>query len=429
MKLSKRTVSVTFLVLTLIIGIVFTSNAADEQVVLKFLNRWPEPHNLPYFQDVVKRFESLHPNIKIDMESVANEPIKDKLRIVVGGGTTPDLFYSWGGEFAKKFVRAGVALDLTPYFEKYPDWKASFAPASFENSTFEGKNYGVPMELMIKFFAYNTEIFGKYNLNPPNTWDEFMEICETLKNEGVIPIVFGNEEPWAAIHFITTLNQKMVPDEVRKKDYEPSTGKFSHPGYVKALEYLKLLNDKGYFNEGVNTTSATMANQLFYLERGAINHLTMPYYAKQLDEHLPDKWGAFPMPAITEGEGNQNVITGAPNIICVSAKTKYPDEAVEFLRFLTNLENAEKFVKELSFASSVIEANNENTTSKQVLEMLDFVAEADGMAEWLDTAAEARITDRYLANVQLVIDGTKTPEEAMEEVQEMAKLVREEFSD
>jgi len=153
----------------------------------------------------------------------------------------------------------------------------------------------------------------------------------------------------------------------------------------------------------------------------------MPYYRNQLEENLPGKWGTFPMPAIPEGEGNQNVITGAPNIICISAKTKYPDEAVEFLRFLTNMENSEKFVKELGFASSVMGANNENTTTKQILEMLDYVAKADGMAEWLDTAVEARITDQYLANAQLVIDGSKTSEEAMKEIQKMAKLVKKEM--
>lgn len=427
MKLRKIVALVIMLLLILVVtGTAFISHATEEKITLKFLNRWPEPQNLPYFQDVVKRFEDIHPNIKINMESVANEPIKEKLRIMVGGGGVPDIFYSWGGEFAKKFVRAGVVLDLTPYFEKFPDWKASFAPASMENSTFDGRNYGVPMELMVKFLVYNTEIFDKYNINPPKTWDELLDICETLKNKGIIPIVFGNQEPWAAIHFITTLNQKMVPEEVRRKDYNPKTGEFIHPGYVKALEYLKLLNDKGYFNEGVNTTSAPMANQLFWMGRGAIAHLTMPYYKNQLEEHLPGKWKTFPFPAISEGKGNQNVITGAPNICCISAKTKHPNEAIEFLRFLTNMENSEKFVKELGFASSVIRANNENTTTKPILEMLDFVAKADGMAEWLDTAVEARITDKYLANVQLVIDGSKTPEEAMKEIQEMAKLVREE---
>jgi raffinose/stachyose/melibiose transport system substrate-binding protein len=343
------------------------------------------------------------------------------------GGTIPDIFFSWGGEFAAKFVRAGVALDLTHYYDKFPEWKASFAPALLKNSTFDGKNYGVPLHFFAKFFTYNTEIFDELDLSAPETWDELLEISETLKNAGYIPITLGNQAPWAAIHWMTTLNQKMVPEEVREKDYQPKTGEFTHPGYVKALEYLKSINDKGYFNEGVNTTSNALANELFYGGRAAIVYMSQPYYKIALEEYMPGKWASFPMPALSEGEGNQNVITGAPELFFVSAKTKYPDEAIEFLRFLTNMENSEKLVKELGYASCVIKANNENTTIMQVVEILDYVARAEGMAEWLDTAVEARIVDKYLANVQLVIGGSKSAEEAMKEIQEMAKLVREEM--
>jgi raffinose/stachyose/melibiose transport system substrate-binding protein len=414
------------LIILTITGTTFISYAAEKQIILRFLHKWPQPENLPYFQDVVKNFEDTHPNIKIEMEAVADEPIKDKLRLIMGG-TIPDVYFSWGGEFAHKFVRAGAALDLTPYFEKYPDWKASFAPALLETSTFDGKNYGVPLHFYAKFFSYNTKIFDELGLSVPETWDELLEICETLKNAGYIPIALGNEQPWAAIHWMTTLNQKMVPEEVREKDYNPKTGEFTHPGYVKALEYLKSLNDKGYFNEGVNTTSYNMQNQLFYSGKAGMVYIEPAYFEKSLEEYMSGKWDIFPMPAIAEGEGNQKIITGAPELFLVSAKTKYPDEAIEFLRFLTNMENSEKLVKELGFSSCVIAANNENTTVKQIMESLDFVAKADGMAEWLDTAVEARIADKYLANVQLVIDGSKSAEEAMKEIQEMAKLVREEM--
>jgi raffinose/stachyose/melibiose transport system substrate-binding protein len=54
------------------------------QVELKFLHKWPQPQNMPYFEEVIKEFEATHPNIKINMEAVADEPIKDKLRVLMG---------------------------------------------------------------------------------------------------------------------------------------------------------------------------------------------------------------------------------------------------------------------------------------------------------------------------------------------------------
>ena len=406
-------------------GMATLSHATDDKVVLKFLHKWVEPENLPYMQEVVKNFEALHPNIKIESEAVGDEPIKDKLRVMMGG-TIPDIYFSWSGEFAYKFVRAGVALDLTPYYEKYPDWKNRIIPALLKPTTFNGKIYGVPIHFFSKFFTYNTEIFAKLNLKAPKTWDELFDACDKLKEAGYIPIALGNEAPWAAIHWMTSLNQKMVPDSVKAKDYNPATGEFTHPGYVKALNFLKTINDRGYFNEGVNTTANGLANQLFYTGKAAIVYMSQPYYKKKLEEFMPGKWASFPMPDVVDGEGNQNVITGAPELFMVSAKTKHPEEAVKFLRYLTSVENAEKLVRDLGFASSVIGASNEQTTIPQVIELLDFVAAADGMAEWLDTAVDARVADKYLANVQLVLDGSKGAEEVMKEIQEVAKLVKDE---
>ena len=51
-------------------GMTTLSHATDDKIVLKFLHKWVEPENLPYMQEVVKNFEALHPNIKIEAEAV-----------------------------------------------------------------------------------------------------------------------------------------------------------------------------------------------------------------------------------------------------------------------------------------------------------------------------------------------------------------------
>jgi raffinose/stachyose/melibiose transport system substrate-binding protein len=116
MKAGKRWTSgtvVSVILAALAIGLGAAPQAGAGTVELKFLHKWPEPERIPYFQGVVKEFESVNPGIKINMEAVADEPMKDKLRVMMGG-SVPDIFFSWSGEFAKKFVRAGAAMDLTP---------------------------------------------------------------------------------------------------------------------------------------------------------------------------------------------------------------------------------------------------------------------------------------------------------------------------
>lgn len=402
-----------------------SSGEAEGKTVLKFLHKWPQPEYAPYFEEVVKEFEAQNPDIKIDMEAIADEPIKDKLRVILGGNEVPDIMFSWSGEFARKFVRAGAALDLTPYLEEDTAWKDSFIPASLQPFSSDDKNYGIPLRFNGKFFVYNKEIFDKYNLQAPQTWDEFMNVLETLKQGGETPIILGNESPWAAIHYLTGLNQKMVAQDVRMNDYNPRSGEFTDPGYVKAMEMFAELNQKGYLMDNVNSSSHDMAKQYFFTGEGGIMYVELEEF-QNVEDSLSANCNFFQMPAISEGKGNQNYITGAPDGFIVSSKTEHPEEAIKFLKFLTSKENAIKLAEQIGWPSPIDGATNPDTALQQVVEGVDTMKQAEGMAEWLDTDVHAKVADVYLANIQLLLDGSKSPEEIIKEVQAVAKEVQSE---
>ncbi|MGG1401276.1 extracellular solute-binding protein [Bacillus salipaludis] len=406
-----------------------SSTKEDEsgKIVLKFLHKWPQPEYAPYFEEVVKEFEKQNPNIIVKMEAIADEPIKDKLRVILGGNDVPDIMFSWSGEFARKFVRAGAALDLTPYLNEDTAWKDSFIPASLQPFSSDGKNYGIPLRFNGKFFVYNKKIFDKYHLQAPKTWDEFLQELDTLKKGGETPIIFGNQSPWAAIHYLTGLNQKLVAQDVRMKDYNPKSGEFTDPGYVKAMEMFADLNKNGYFMKNANSTSHDMAKQLFLAGKGAIMYVELEEFP-DIEKGLKGNWGFFPMPAITDGAGNQNFITGAPDGFIVSSKSKHPKEAIKFLKFLTSKENAIKLTKQLGWPSPIDGATTPETSLKQVAEGVDFMKKEEGMAEWLDTDVHAKVADAYLTNIQLLLDGTKSPEEIIKQVQQVAKQVQSEVN-
>ncbi len=400
-------------------------NGQTEQIVLKFLHKWPQPQNMPYFEEVIREFEATHPNIRIEMEAVADEPIKDKLRVLMGTDSQPDIFFSWSGEFAKKFVRSNNALDITEKFNGDTEWKNSIMQAGIEPFTIDGKIYGIPFRINGKFFVYNKEMFERYNLQKPKTWSDFIQICEKLKSNNITPIVLGNQYPWAACHYLTGLNQKLVSQDVRMKDYNPKTGEFTDIGYVKALEYLKSLNDKGYFNEGVNSTSHDMAHEMFYAGKAAMFYVELEEF-QQVEDNFADRWDFFEMPEIPEGKGNQNFLTGAPDGFMISAKTKHPNEAIEFLKFLVSKENGEKLVEQLGWPSPVKGAVNEGNAIPLLVDGMKAIEEAEGMALWLDTDVHIKVAEAYLAGLQELLNCSKTPEKIMEEVRQIAKVVQNE---
>ncbi len=393
------------------------SDQGEDVVTLSFFNRWPvEPENT-YFKTLIEEFEKENPNIKIDMESVQEQAYKDKVRVIMGTADTPDIFYSWSGEFAKSFARGNKALDLTSYLEADSEWFERIYAAQFGPFSMDDKIYGIPITMDQKIFYYNKNIFDQLGIDPPQTWKDFVTVTEEIKNAGIVPISFGNKEPWAVAHYLTTLNQKMVPEDVRLGDYEGSSSdSFTHPGYIEALKTLQEVVK--YTNEDPNSLSYDFSKQLFINEEAAMIYeqtSQIPQYDTSFEI------GIFEFPQLSEQKGDPNYITGAPQGYMISANTEHPAEAVKFLKFMTTKEMGQKLFEETGLISAVTGAVNEENANQAQLDSMKQIDEADNTALWLDTAIDIKIVNAYLSSTQLMLVGEKTPEEVMEDVHNAAR--------
>ena len=158
-----------------------SAQAEGEQKVITFMHRFPdEPYNT-FINTKLAEYEQMHPDIKFNIISAQNQEYKEKIKIVVGSEDTPDIFFSWVGDFTERFIREDLILDLTPYLEADPEWKDSFIESQLEQYVnADGMQYGIPFRLDCKLFFYNKAIFDEHNLTVPTTWDEFINVCETI---------------------------------------------------------------------------------------------------------------------------------------------------------------------------------------------------------------------------------------------------------
>lgn len=393
--------------------------ASGEQKVIKFMHRFPdEPYN-SFIESKLHEYEALHPEIKFEITSAQNQEYKEKIKIVVGGDDTPDIFFSWVGDFTERFIREGLILDLTPYMEADPEWKDSLIESQLEqyvNS--DGMLYGIPFRLDCKLFFYNKKIFDENNLEVPKTWDEFINVCETLKAAGITPIGYGNQEPWSASHYIGTLNQIFVPDDVRAKDYNPTSGEFTDPGYVEALKYYQSLLP--YMTENPNGVKPDMGRTNFVMEMAAM------YYAELIEipyikaDNAEMEFGMFNFPKVEGAKGNQDILTGVPEGFVVSSKTKYPDECVEFLKWFLGKEVGTAQCQEIGWFNAA-KGTTDGLTDQALLDGYQAVMDAKAMSAWLDNALYSTVCDEYLTTVSDLTNGDITPEEAMAKIQAKAK--------
>jgi raffinose/stachyose/melibiose transport system substrate-binding protein len=434
---SKLFVLVSLVLLASLILTACGGTAADSQsgasqgdkVTIRFFHKWPEPEQLDYYNFVIAEYEKAHPNVKIEMEAASDEAYKDKIRVLMASGDVPDIYFSWAGEFSWKFARAGQAVDLTDAVMN-SDWKDKIVMAAVEPFKVDGKIYGVPMRINAKFMAYNKEIFAKYNLNVPTNWDEFLSVCDTLKTNGVVPIAFGNEFPWASAHYVGDFNAKLVDSETLKADYLLTADPdklFTDPGYVEALRRFKMLGDMGYFNNGSNGISHSNARSSFIAGKTAMFYLELEEFAT-IAKDLGDEWfGYFQLPGGTGGNGDQNLITGAPDGFMIYGKSKHPAEAIDFLKFVTSPEMGKEYVKRLGIPSAAVGAVTEDNSLPSVRGGLAQINEASGMALWMDTDMNIKIVEVYLPGMQALLTGTKTPEELMKEVHDISVTVQAEL--
>ncbi|MDQ1147511.1 raffinose/stachyose/melibiose transport system substrate-binding protein [Bacillus sp. SORGH_AS 510] len=401
-----------------------SSSNGKEIVELKFFHRWPNQPKKQYFEKAVKEFEKSHPNIKIKTEAVLNDSYKEKIRVVLGSSTPPDVFFSWSGEFAYNFVRQGQTLDLTKYIEEDKAWSDQIIASQFNAFTLDNKTYGIPWSTDGKAFFYNKKIFKDLGIEVPKSWSELIDVSKKIKAAGITPITFGSKAPWTISHYIGTLNQLMVPQDVINKDYDSNNpeGDFSHPGYVKALE--KFMELEPYFNKGVNSVDHEYSRELFNSGKAAIGFFQLAEIGL-IEPSLKEDLGVFNVPGIEGGEGNPNSITAAPEGIMISSKTKHPKEAMEFVKFLTSKEKGTEQLKEVSEYSAVKGTTTEANASKLQQDAINLIVNAEQTYLWFDTAVDIKIVDAYLNGAQQMLDGKKSPEEVMKDVQKAAKEVKD----
>lgn len=405
---------------TLTVGSAF----AQDKTVINFLHKYPEPESMKFFNVAVEAYEAKNPNTDIVMEAVADEPYKDKIRVLMASDQVPDIFFSWSGEFGRKFARDKRTLDLTEAL-KGDEWKGRFSEAALDPLRFEGKQFGIPTNVNAKYFVYNKSIFEENGVEEPKTFEEFITLLETLKSNGVTPIAYGNGGPWAATHYIGDLFAKHVPSDVRVADYELLADPdklYIHPGYVKALETYEMMNDSGFFNRGANALQHSVARGSFVSGRTAMMFVELVEFYGFKGSNLEEAgWGFFAMPPIKGAEGNQNLLTGAPEGFLLSAKTEVAEEALDFLNFMTGPEMAKDYVKTTGMTSAVIGSVTDATASDEVIAGLERLKEAEGMALWLDTDMDTQSANVILAAGQALLTGDATPEKVMEDVRETAK--------
>ncbi|MGF3052753.1 ABC transporter substrate-binding protein [Microbacterium sp. YY-03] len=398
----------------------------DGNQVLTVLHKWPEGAHAEYFEKIIADFEA-ETGITVEATAVQDDPYKERIRVLTGSNSLPDVFFVWPGAFGEQFFDAGLVEDLT---EPMSDgWADSLVAPAIDAYTHDGKIYAVPVSMSGKFFTYNTAMFADAGIEVPQTYDDLIQACEAFQAEGITPISMGNNAMWPGVHYLTTLIGKYVPQDEMLKDFDPATATFTDPGYVKAIETLTELADKcftpganGISNDSAKAEIQTGVVPMYY---GESNIFSMFRESNGATAEVAADWDFFAFPDIEGAAGDQDSLTGAPDGFVINSKSENKEAAEKFLRYITTKESGALLLEMRDRPSAVIGAEEGVADVLPQLERaLTVLDETDTFNIWLDTATDPQVGAAWLAAGQAAIDGSVSPEDIIASVKAASDSVK-----
>lgn len=136
---------------------------------------------VPDIQNQIDMFEDLHPNITVKLSNQGGATAQyQKLRAATKSGDVPDVVqieYS----FLPSFVLTDSVLDLRPY--GVADLSDQFVDSAWTSVAMNDGVWGLPQDLGPTGQLYRTDIFEKAGVEVPDTWDEYAEAAQKIKDE------------------------------------------------------------------------------------------------------------------------------------------------------------------------------------------------------------------------------------------------------
>ena len=157
-----------------------------------------------YLRQVIA-FEKEFPDIKVNIKAFGSDDYKDNIESWLEKESYSDVMYWFSGERLNWFVSRGWVQEVGDIWSKHHLDQRITASAK-STVTINGKIYGLPVHYYHWGIYYNRKVFSKHGLSEPQTWQQFIEVCETLKQQKITPITFGAEEVWPVAAWFDYIN-------------------------------------------------------------------------------------------------------------------------------------------------------------------------------------------------------------------------------
>jgi ABC-type glycerol-3-phosphate transport system substrate-binding protein len=310
-------------------GAAFGAGACTPRPPADALRFWAMSYQGDYAPHLMLPFTAAT-GIAVDTQSLAWTAAHEKLLTAHVGGALPDVFMlpnGWVQEFAT--IGALAPVPSAALFD-------GIFPGALAAMKVGARHYAVPWSVAPQVQFWRRDLLGQVGWDAaPETWDGWRRMGLALKRRRPDEFVFMMLLNWpdALLTMLTQAGAAWLRDRNTRGNFRSGKAREAF-GYYKSLfdDALapKVLSTEvpdalAAFNQGLFAVWTTGPTTLFDMAS------TLPF--KQRPDRLPlDRWGTARIP----GPDGPGAISVRDVCVCVSARSRRPDEAWALVRHLTH---------------------------------------------------------------------------------------------
>jgi multiple sugar transport system substrate-binding protein len=260
----------------------------------------------------------------------------DKVQLMLASGTAPDIIRVNPDHFFS-YVRLGFFRDLEPIMRSDPDYHPEdyFAVAR-DRAVVNGHHFGVGVLFTTTLCYYNKTLFDKAGVKDPWqryeegrwNWEDFLDAARklTVFDEAGRPSQYGTDfrtNVEALAKMVLGNGGKFISDDGRKS-------LVNSPICVSTIQWV----DDLVWKYRVAPTPSQAALSVFSFESGRIAmEIDASGESPRLREAIKSfEWDVAPLPGVSSATAP----THESHILVMNARTKVPEGAWRFMKFMTS---------------------------------------------------------------------------------------------